>query len=155
MRPSAGTSKAFVLLSHSAIKHVDGGSGMNTDQLKGNWKQIVGKAKEKWGKLTDNDWKVVEGKRDQLVGRIQERYGIAREEAERQVSGLRENSRENLDQPLSHSRHPACTAAIHGIDGVSALGCGEGIQERGLNRDVPLGWVILKYGTAIHHSLFW
>ena len=58
---------------------------MNTDQLKGNWKQIVGKAKEKWGKLTDNDWQVVEGKRDQLVGRIQERYGIAREEAERQV----------------------------------------------------------------------
>ena len=59
---------------------------MNTDQLKGNWKQVVGKAKEKWGKLTDNDWQVVEGKRDQLVGRIQERYGIAREEAERQVA---------------------------------------------------------------------
>ena len=59
---------------------------MNTDQLKGNWKQIVGKGKEKWGKLTDNDWQVVEGKRDQLVGRIQERYGIAREEAERQLA---------------------------------------------------------------------
>jgi uncharacterized protein YjbJ (UPF0337 family) len=59
---------------------------MNTDQLKGNWKQIVGKAKEKWGKLTDHDWQVVEGKRDQLVGRIQERYGIAREAAERQVA---------------------------------------------------------------------
>jgi uncharacterized protein YjbJ (UPF0337 family) len=31
-------------------------------------------------------WKVVEGKRDQLVGKIQERYGIAREDAERQLS---------------------------------------------------------------------
>ena len=61
---------------------------MNSDQIKGNWKQFVGKAKEKWGKLTDNDWQVVEGKRDQLVGRIQERYGIAREEAERQVADL-------------------------------------------------------------------
>jgi uncharacterized protein YjbJ (UPF0337 family) len=59
---------------------------MNSDQIKGNWKQFVGKAKEQWGKLTDNDWQVVEGKRDQLVGRIQERYGIAREEAERQVA---------------------------------------------------------------------
>ena len=59
---------------------------MNTDQMKGNWKQLVGNAKEKWGKLTDNDWQVVEGKRDQLVGTIQERYGIAREEAERQVA---------------------------------------------------------------------
>jgi uncharacterized protein YjbJ (UPF0337 family) len=68
-------------------------SRMNTDQLKGNWKQFVGKAKEKWGRLTDDDWKVVEGKRDQLAGRIQERYGIAREEAERQVADLEKASR--------------------------------------------------------------
>jgi uncharacterized protein YjbJ (UPF0337 family) len=34
---------------------------MKTDQMKGNWKQLVGKAKEKWGKLTDDDWKVAEG----------------------------------------------------------------------------------------------
>ena len=59
---------------------------MNTDKIKGNWKQVVGKAKEKWGRLTDNDWQIVEGKRDQLVGKVQERYGIAREEAERQVA---------------------------------------------------------------------
>ena len=59
---------------------------MNTDQMKGNWKQFVGKAKETWGKLTDNDWRIVEGTRDQLVGRIQERYGIAREEAELQIA---------------------------------------------------------------------
>jgi uncharacterized protein YjbJ (UPF0337 family) len=51
---------------------------MNSDQMKGNWKQFVGKAKEKWGRLTNDDWKVVEGKRDQLVGKIQERYGITR-----------------------------------------------------------------------------
>ena len=74
------------MLPLSAIEHGEWSSKMNTDQMKGNWKQLVGKAKEKWGKLTDNDWQVVEGKRDQLVGRIQERYGIAREEAERQVA---------------------------------------------------------------------
>ena len=59
---------------------------MNSAQMKGNWKQFVGKAKEKWGRLTDDDWKVVEGKRDQLVGKIQERYGIAQKDAERQLS---------------------------------------------------------------------
>ena len=59
---------------------------MNTDQVKGNWKQLIGKAKEKWGRLTDDDWKVIEGQRDQLAGRIQERYGIPRDEAERQVA---------------------------------------------------------------------
>ena len=58
---------------------------MNSDQIKGNWKQFVGRAKEKWGRLTNDDWTVVEGKRDQLVGKIQERYGITREEAQRQL----------------------------------------------------------------------
>jgi len=53
--------------------------------MKGKWKQFVGKAKEKWGRLTKDDWQVVEGKRDQLVGKIQESYGITRDEAERQL----------------------------------------------------------------------
>jgi uncharacterized protein YjbJ (UPF0337 family) len=58
---------------------------MNWDQIEGKWKQALGKVKEKWGKLTDDDLQMIKGKRDQLVGRIQERYGIARDEAERQV----------------------------------------------------------------------
>lgn len=58
---------------------------MNWDRIQGNWKQFKGKAKEQWGKLTDDDLDVVAGKRDQLVGRIQERYGIAKDVAERQI----------------------------------------------------------------------
>ena len=58
---------------------------MNWDQLEGKWKQYSGKAKEKWGKLTDDDLTVIHGRRDQLIGKIQERYGIAKQEAERQV----------------------------------------------------------------------
>lgn len=58
---------------------------MNKDRLKGNWKQLKGEAKERWGELTDDDLDRIEGKRDQLVGRIQERYGIAREKAEAEV----------------------------------------------------------------------
>jgi uncharacterized protein YjbJ (UPF0337 family) len=61
---------------------------MNWDQIEGKWKQYSGQAKAKWGKLTDNDWTVVNGKKDQLVGLIQERYGIHREEAERQVDAF-------------------------------------------------------------------
>ncbi len=59
---------------------------MNSDQISGNWKQLTGKVKEQWGKLTDDDMTTVEGQRDQLVGRIQERYGIAKEQAEEQVA---------------------------------------------------------------------
>ena len=58
---------------------------MNWERIEGNWKQFTGKAREKWGKLTDDDWKIVAGKKDQLVGKIQERYGIKREEAQKQA----------------------------------------------------------------------
>ena len=58
---------------------------MNWDRIEGNWKQFKGGVKEQWGKLTDDDLDVAEGKRDKLVGRIQERYGIAKDEAERQI----------------------------------------------------------------------
>lgn len=58
---------------------------MNRDRVKGQWKQIRGKVREQWGKLTDDDLDVIAGRRDQLLGRIQERHGLAREEAERQV----------------------------------------------------------------------
>ena len=59
---------------------------MNWQRVEGNWKQFSGQVKEKWGKLTDDDLTVINGKQEQLVGRIQERYGIAKEEAEKEVS---------------------------------------------------------------------
>ena len=58
---------------------------MNTDRVKGTWTQVKGKLREQWGKLTDDDLDVIDGKREQLAGRIQERYGVTREEAEKQV----------------------------------------------------------------------
>ena len=59
---------------------------MNWDQISGGWKQFKGKAKEKWGKLTDDEIDVAAEKRDQLVGKVQQRYGITKEEAEKQVN---------------------------------------------------------------------
>lgn len=54
---------------------------MNTEQLKGNWQVFKGKVKEQWGKLTDDDFDVAEGKLDQLAGKMAIKYGIAKEEA--------------------------------------------------------------------------
>jgi uncharacterized protein YjbJ (UPF0337 family) len=59
---------------------------MNWDRIEGNWKQVTGKAKVQWGKLTSDDFDIIAGRREQLAGKIQERYGIAKEEAEKQVS---------------------------------------------------------------------
>lgn len=66
---------------------------MNWDIIGGNWKQMKGRVREKWGKLTDDDLDVIAGKRDQLIGRIQERYGISRDEAQRQVDAWGESTR--------------------------------------------------------------
>lgn len=58
---------------------------MNWDRVEGNWKQFKGKVREKWGKLTDDDFDVIAGKRENLIGKIQERYGIARDQAEKEL----------------------------------------------------------------------
>jgi uncharacterized protein YjbJ (UPF0337 family) len=58
---------------------------MNWEQIKGQWTQLKGKIKMKWGKLTDDDLDFIAGQKDVLVGKIQERYGLKKEEAQRQV----------------------------------------------------------------------
>ncbi|MEO8800334.1 MAG: CsbD family protein [Polyangiaceae bacterium] len=58
---------------------------MNWDQIEGNFKQLGGKIKSQWGKLTDDDVTNASGKKDHFVGLIQERYGILKDEAEKQV----------------------------------------------------------------------
>lgn len=64
---------------------------MNTDTLKGNWKQFKGKAKERWGKLTDDDLDKIDGRAEQLEGKIQEAYGKTREEAKKEVDSFRKS----------------------------------------------------------------
>lgn len=58
---------------------------MNWDRVEGQWRQLKGKALQKWGKLTDDDWDTIDGKREQLVGKLQELYGRDREQLEREV----------------------------------------------------------------------
>lgn len=59
---------------------------MNQDQIMGNWKQIAGQLKEKWGKLTDDELKQYEGRNEYLAGKIQEHYGKAKDEALNEVN---------------------------------------------------------------------
>jgi uncharacterized protein YjbJ (UPF0337 family) len=58
---------------------------MDWNRVEGNWKEMKEKIKEKWGKLTDDDLDVINGKRDQLEGRIQQRYGYAKDQAKKDV----------------------------------------------------------------------
>lgn len=58
---------------------------MNKDTVKGNFTQLKGKIKQKWGQLTDDEIDEMEGHAEILSGKLQERYGLEREEAERQA----------------------------------------------------------------------
>ena len=86
---------------------------MNWDRIEGSWKQWSGKAKEQWGKLSDDTLTQVDGKRDQLVGKIQESYGISKDEAEHQVRDWslaladRESEGQRQGQPGSGGQPPA------------------------------------------------
>jgi uncharacterized protein YjbJ (UPF0337 family) len=61
---------------------------MNWDVIEGNWMQYKGHVKAQWGKLTNDHLDVIAGKRDQLEGQIQESYGIAKDEADKQITSF-------------------------------------------------------------------
>lgn len=61
---------------------------MNWNIIEGNWKQFNGKVKAQWGKLSDDQLDVINGKRVELAGKIQEAYGITQDEVEKQIKAF-------------------------------------------------------------------
>lgn len=70
---------------------------MNREQFEGGWHQLKGKIKEKWGKLTDDDIAVINGKYEQFIGKLQQKYGYSKEQAEKESNNWKfENRKENF-----------------------------------------------------------
>lgn len=66
-------------------------AGAVWDNLKGNWNELKGKVREKWGLLTGDDIEHIAGHKDRLIGKLQEKYGKAKwneAEVEREVRGF-------------------------------------------------------------------
>jgi uncharacterized protein YjbJ (UPF0337 family) len=82
-RGRRGTRGPFEALSN---QYQIGGFIMDWDRVEGNWKQMKGKVKEQWGKLTDDDLDVINGKREQLEGRLQQRYGYGKDQAQKEIN---------------------------------------------------------------------
>ena len=64
---------------------------MNKDILAGKWKEVKGRAKEQWGKITDDELDRAEGKADQMIGLLQQRYGYTREKAQEEYDRFVQN----------------------------------------------------------------
>lgn len=72
---------------------------MNSDTIKGTWKQFKGKLREAWGDMTDDELDRFEGQREQLVGALQKKYGQAKEEIESRLSNYERESNYDYRPP--------------------------------------------------------
>ncbi len=59
---------------------------MNPEILKGKWNELKGAIKMKWGDLTDDDLKKVEGQEDKFVGLLQKKYGYSKDKAQKEYN---------------------------------------------------------------------
>lgn len=64
---------------------------MNWDQIEGQWKVLAGKAKEKWGQLTDDEIASTNGRVEQLEGLLQKKLGFAKDVAQREIADFQKS----------------------------------------------------------------
>jgi uncharacterized protein YjbJ (UPF0337 family) len=61
---------------------------MNKLTVEGNWNEIKGKLKQKYGDLTDDDLAFAKGKEDELYGRLQKKLGKTKDEIKEEIEKL-------------------------------------------------------------------
>jgi uncharacterized protein YjbJ (UPF0337 family) len=69
---------------------------MNSDILKGKWKQLRGEVQQWWGELTADDLDQIKGSYDKLAGRLQEKYGWSKQRAQEEIDRRLDKYRERI-----------------------------------------------------------
>jgi uncharacterized protein YjbJ (UPF0337 family) len=69
---------------------------MNSDILKGKWKQLRGEVQQWWGELTDDDLEQIKGSYDKLAGRLQEKYGWSKQRAQEEIDRRLDKYKERI-----------------------------------------------------------
>ncbi len=62
---------------------------MNKDIFEGKWEETKGKMKQLWGKLTDDDFNVIEGNHQEIYGTLQKHYGYTKEQTEKAIKDFK------------------------------------------------------------------
>jgi len=57
-------------------------------QLKGNWNEVKGKIKKKYGDVTDDDLAYTEGQADEMLGKLQQKTGKKKEELKKEIESM-------------------------------------------------------------------
>lgn len=77
---------------------------MNSDIVQGSMKELKGKIKHTWGKLTDDDINSLEGGVDQFIGKVQKTYGFTKERAMEEFDKFRNQNSQLFDGAYSSTR---------------------------------------------------
>jgi uncharacterized protein YjbJ (UPF0337 family) len=77
---------------------------VNQQTLEGNWNEIKGRIRTRWGQLTDDDLSQFHGEVDQLVGTIQRKTGEGRDAIEKYLSELSGSAASTLGQAAENFR---------------------------------------------------
>jgi len=122
------------------------------EKMVGNWNQIKGKVKQRWGQLTDDELAEVEGNIDQLVGLVQQKTGEARQQIERFILKLNEDAGGAFTQATEAARQYAdqATDALRGAaDQIRERGM-EGYEEaQRIVRSRPAETVAVAFGAGL------
>jgi uncharacterized protein YjbJ (UPF0337 family) len=125
---------------------------VNTQVLQGQWNQVRGQLKKKWGQLTDDDLKLTNGNIDQLVGKIQHKTGEAREAIEQYIDELTAQGASAVSQVAETAGQYGRYAADQVREGYNRISDQFGRQydsSREMVRDNPARSVATAFGVGI------
>jgi uncharacterized protein YjbJ (UPF0337 family) len=80
---AAGTGTVALADVYLLVFHAE--AVMNEDIVQGKWKELRGKVRQRWGKVTGDDVEQLKGSSEELVGLLQKRYGYERKQAAKEV----------------------------------------------------------------------
>jgi len=126
---------------------------MSTQEtVTGNWNQLKGKVKQRWGQLTDDELSEVEGNVDQLIGLVQQKTGEARQNIERVIKDLNKNAGGAFTQATETARQYAdqATEALRGTaDQLRERGMEQYEEAQAMVRRRPAESVAMAFGTGL------
>jgi uncharacterized protein YjbJ (UPF0337 family) len=108
---------------------------MTWDAMAQNWDEGRTKVRRRWGRLTDEDLRRINGKRTELVSVVSERYGIESDQAEEQIEDFEqsdefETTAQDRDESVASSPRSSTRDASHETTGKSKDEEDEALNQR-------------------------
>ena len=120
--------------------------------LQGNWHEVKGLLRSKWGALTDDDVAVFNGNVEELMGTIQRKTGEARESVEQFFEQFNSNGASAVNRAGEAVR----TGAQHAMDAVeetshrAAASVREGyVEVEDMVRQRPIESIVVCFGAGV------